>query len=100
MLEKVKILLGISSTDMGQDELLEVLIEMAQQEAVEYCHLKEYNEKLNPAVINMVIERYNRMGSEGLASGSCSGISEAYIDGYSKNVYSLLNKCRKVRFLW
>ena len=99
MLDKIKILLGINSLDMEQNELLEVLIEMAQQEAVEYCHLEEYNEKLNPAVVYMVIERYNRIGAEGLTSSSSSGISESYIDGYSKQVYSLLNRHRRVKFL-
>lgn len=99
MLDKIKLLLGISEADMSQDEKIELLIEMAQGEATEYCHLIEYNEKLNPAVIAMVIEKYNRIGGEGLTSAASSGITESYIDGYSKTIYSLLNKHRRVRFV-
>lgn len=95
LLNKIKILLGIPSTDTAQDELLMLLIEMAQDEAVGYCRLGRYIEKLNPAVTQMVIERYNRIGAEGITSAATSGISESYIDGYSKQIYSLLDRYRR-----
>lgn len=78
---------------------IEVLAEMAIEDAIEYCHLKEYNSKLNVAVIKMVIQNYNRMGAEGLSSQGYSGVSESYIDGYSKDVYSVLNRHRKIKML-
>jgi len=41
------------------------LISLCKDEAYTYCNLPEYNAKLDGAVIQMVIERYNRIGSEG-----------------------------------
>ena len=99
MLNKIKLLVGVSPTDEGQNELFEVLIEMAQQEAVEYCHLEEYNEKLNPTIIKMVIEKYNRLGSEGITSQNYSGVSESFAEGYSKDIIASLNRNRKLRMM-
>ena len=96
-MDNIKILLGI--TDDTRDELIELLMEQCKIEVVSYCNLKEYDEKLNPILNQMVIEKFNRLGSEGLSSAASSGISETYIDGYSAFVVSLLNKNKKVRML-
>ena len=95
MLEKIKILLGLSDDD--KDELLSILIALCKDEATDFCNLDEYSTKLDSAVITMVIERYNKMGSEGLSSDSSSGINASYIDGYSEIVLSKLRKNRKVK---
>ena len=97
MLEKIKILLGL--TDDSKDELLGVLIGICKDEALDFCNLEDYSTKLDSAVIGMVIEKYNKMGTEGLASGSSNGINESYIDGYSEIVLSKLKKNRKYYFL-
>ena len=96
MLEKIKILLGLGN-DESRDELLNVLIALCKDEAIDFCNLKEYSNKLDSAVINMVIERYNKIGTEGLTSVSTNGIDENYIDGYSEIVLSKLRKNRKVK---
>lgn len=95
MLEKIKILLGL--TDDNKDDLLTVLIALCKDEAIDFCNLEEYSTKLDSAVIGMVIERYNRIGTEGVSSVSSSGISESYNDGYSETVLSKLRKNRKVK---
>ena len=95
MLDKIKILLGL--TNDSKDELLSILIALCKDEAVDFCNLTEYNNKLDSAIIMMVIERYNRMGSEGAKSQSASGISASYDSFYSDKVVKMLNKHRKVR---
>ena len=45
----------------------------------------------------MVIERYNKIGTEGISAVTTSGTQETYLDGYSEYVLSLLRKYRKVR---
>ena len=95
MLEKIKILLGIK--DDSRDELLNVIIALCKDEAIDFCNLKEYSNKLDSAVINMVIERYNKLGTEGTTSVSTNGINESYIDGYSEITLSKLRKNRKVK---
>ena len=95
MLDKIKILLNIQ--DDAQDELLSTLMGLCREEAYVYCNLLAYNEKLDFVVIQMVIERYNRIGSEGAISQSSSGVSADYDSFYSDKVVRLLNKYRKVK---
>ena len=85
MLEKIKILLGIAEEDESKDDLINLLISLCKNEAVDFCNLPEYDSKLDSAVISMVIERYNARGTEGLSSVSGSGVNEHYKDGYSSN---------------
>ena len=92
MLNKLKLLLNCED-----DELLITLINLCKQEAYIYCNLEEYTDALDYIVIQMVIERYNRIGSEGLTSQSSSGISAQYDSFYSKKVERMLNKHRKVK---
>lgn len=97
MLDKLKLLLNIP--DDAQDELLQVLISLCKNEAYTYCNLSEYNTKLDGAVIEMVIERYNRIGSEGATQQSSSGVSMTYDSFYSDKVRWMLNKNRKVKMI-
>ena len=96
MLDKIKILLGLSNAE-EQDEILETLISLCKDEAIDFCNLEAYNNKLDSAVIQMVIERYNKLGTEGLTGVSTNGIKEEHIDGYSETVLSKLRKNRKVK---
>ena len=97
MIEKIKMLLGIAEEDEGKDDLINLLISLCKDEAVDFCNLPEYDSKLDSAVISMVIERYNARGTEGLSSVSGSGVNEHYKDGYSSNIISALIKNRKIR---
>lgn len=97
MLDRIKLLLNI--LDDEQDELLSTLIALCKDEAYVYCNLPEYNAKLDGAVIQMVIERYNRIGSEGAISQSSSGVSMSYDSFYSDKVRWMLNKHRKVKMI-
>lgn len=95
MLEKLKLLLNIS--DDNSDELIKLLIKLCKEEAYVYCNLDEYDEILDYVVIQMVIERYNRIGSEGTTAQSSSGASATYDSFYSQKVERMLNKHRRVK---
>lgn len=95
MLEKIKLLL--SRLDDSEDELIATLISLCKEEAYIYCNLPEYDSKLDFVVIQMVIEKYNRVGSEGTTHQKSSGVSVAYDNFYSDKVVRLLNKFRKVK---
>lgn len=94
MLEQIKLLLGIS--DNSEDILINLLIEICEEEAFAYCNLPEYDERLDKIVLQMVIQSYNRLGTEGVASHSFSGVSESYIEGYSLNIKRALNRHRRL----
>jgi hypothetical protein len=66
MLDKIKLLLN--KVDDSTDELITTLIAMCKEEAYIYCNLPEYNNQLDNVVVSMVIEKYNRIGSEGTTS--------------------------------
>ena len=96
MLNIIKLLLGISGTE--QDELLNALIDLCEQEALDYTHRTMATE-LSYVVISMVVERYNKLGSEGITSRSFSGVSESITDNYSEAVIHQLNLKRKIRVI-
>lgn len=95
MLDRIKLLLN--RTDDSEDELLQTLIALCKEEAYTYCNLGEYGSILDYIVIQMVIERYNRIGSEGATSQSYSGVSTNYDSFYSDKVTKMLNKHRRLR---
>lgn len=97
MLEKLKFLLNLN--DDSADELLSILITLSKEEAYIYCNLDDYDSKLDAIVIQMVVEKYNRIGSEGALSQSGSGMSAEYDSFYSEKVVRLLNKFRKVKMI-
>lgn len=51
--EKVNALIGVSAS--RNSDLIDALIEMAQDEATKYCHLDEYSTDLDNAVVHMVV---------------------------------------------
>lgn len=92
--ELEKLMLYLHTND---DATLEVLLQNAQQYAVDYCNLAEYQDDLNPAVFRMVCEDWNRKGSEGVASASYAGLSEISAQDYSPQVMRQLRKHRRLK---
>lgn len=95
MLNKIKLLLELTTDE--KDELLLLLISLCKDEATDFCNLEEYSNKLDSAVIEMVIEKYNRRGSEGLSATTSSGVKEDYFESYSEPILRKLRKNRKVK---
>ena len=93
MLEKVKLLLGIA--DNTKDDLLTLLIEQAVEEAIVYTH-NECVDELNTSIIQMVVYKYNRIGTEGVESEGYSGVSFQYTSDYPENIMRGLRAKRKV----
>lgn len=97
MLERIKLLLNIS--DESKDALLGELIENAEEFALNYTNNASAMDSLKGTIIAMVIQDYNRMGTEGLTSENYSGVSFGYIDGYDENIMKSLKKFRKVKVI-
>lgn len=76
MLDEIKKSLEISSSD--KDELLESLIKRCSQPVLNYINLPTIPKELEYIVIELVLARYNRLGSEGLNSESVDGVSYNY----------------------
>ena len=73
--------------DDSQDVLLGTLIEQCSEEYLRRTHQNETDKSV---VNEMVVERYNRNGNEGVQSISYSGINETYESDYSERVQKLI----------
>lgn len=97
-LDKIKVLLKLDG-DTSKDTLINVLIEQAQSEFKDYCNREEVPIAATSVINEMVLVKYSKLGVEGLASQSFSGISDNFIDGYPANLTKVLNRYRKAKFL-
>lgn len=98
MIEKIKIALQMSITDISKDGLLNLMIEDVQEFILNYCNIKELPGRAESLIRRIVVIRYNILGSEGLSSESYSGISQSFIDGLPKDIKQELGAIRKVKF--
>lgn len=96
MLSKIKLLLNI--TDTSKDALLNLLIDKAISQVVEFTHDPHCVTLLEDTVVDIVIFNYNRMGSEGLNSESYSGVNFSYSQDYPESILRPLRAHRKARF--
>lgn len=95
MLDKLKLILGI--TDNSKDDLLSLILDTVIQEFLDYTNREDIPDGSNAVVLQMAVIQYNRIGSQGVASQSYSGVSESYIDGYPSNILKQLNRYRKLK---
>lgn len=106
MLEKIKILLGLEDGEL--DERINLLIGMATLRLTILLGGIEPPEKLNYIIIEVVISRYNRIGSEGLKEHSVEGESQSFtesdFDAFKDDIQAFLDSQTestrgKVRFI-
>ena len=96
MINKFKTLLGIELSDESLDDTLKLLLEMAEDEVKAYCGIDNIS-GLENTVLDIAVIKFNRRGSEGVASESFSGAAFAYIDDYPVHIKSVLRRHRKAR---
>lgn len=82
-----------------KDNLFMLLIDLAKQEFLDYTGRADVPAAAEGLITSMVVEKFNRIGAEGLDSQSYSNISENYLEGYSANIQSGLKRYRKVKLL-
>lgn len=91
---KIDTLKTLLQTDDSQLELLVTLTEQCETEYLSRTHQTEVNEDI---VAEMVVERWNRLGNEGVSSENYSGINEVWYSDYSDRVLRLIrSKTRMV----
>lgn len=96
MLDKIMLLLGNSASE----ELIETLISQAKSFLLLFCNLSEYDSRYDSLIIRMVVEDFNRMGSEGMTSKSFNGLSQSFGESpYSSLVMTQLNSYKRIRTL-
>ena len=78
LLNRVKTLLQINDND----ELIYEIVEITKEKILNYINEKELPKELEFILIELAVERYNRIGSEGIASESVDGKSVSYEDNF------------------
>ena len=94
MLEDIKLLLGIS--DDSKDSLLNLLLQQSIDYAKTYTHRQDVSVLIS-IIEQIVVYRYNRIGTEGLTSESYSGLSYHYTEDIPTELVKQLNKYRLLR---
>lgn len=97
MIEEIKLMLGESATNYS-DAQIGLAYKLALMEVEEYTN-RDADPALELIAEQIAVIKLNRIGTEGLAAQSMSGVSENYIDGYPAEIVAILNKKRKVKFV-
>ena len=95
MIEEIKLLLGEAAANYT-DAQISLAYKLALAEVEEYCQ-RDADTALELVAEQVAVVKLNRMGTEGLASQSYSGVSESYIDGYPAEIVAVLNRKRKIK---
>ena len=97
-LNQAKVLLGIK--DGLQDEVLKVIQDITEQHFLSYVGETYVPNELEWLIVEVMVKRYNRLGSEGLSSQSAEGISMTFgmddFAPYSDILKRIFRKSRNV----
>lgn len=96
-LEKLKIRLGIN--DSSQDILLDMLLEDAEGEILDYTNRTIIPDKAQALQRELAITYYNRLGSEGEASRSEGGVSVSYSAEIPESIKNRLKTFRRLKLV-
>mgnify|MGYP003320934041 CR=1 FL=1 len=108
MLNELKLLLGIAADDTSEDEKLELLSADAKARLTLLLGGIEPPESMAHIIREVAIIRYNRIGSEGMASHTVEGESLSFANGdfaaYADEIQAFLDAQKesargKLRFL-
>lgn len=75
-LNRIRVVLGVYE----QDELLSELINITQEKIISYLNVGEIPKSLSWILVELVVQRFNRIGSEGLTTESVDGKQNSYIE--------------------
>ena len=108
MLNDLKLMLGIAPDDVERDSLLKLIIDAATARLQMLLGGVEPPESLEYIICEVSIRRFNRIGSEGMASHTVEGESISFsandFDGFEDDIQAFLDTQKdstrgRVRFL-
>ena len=78
LLNRIKTLLQINDND----ELIYEITEITKEKILNYINEKELPKELEFVLVELAIQRYTRIGSEGISSESVDGKNVSYEDNF------------------
>lgn len=97
MIDEIKLMLGDAAGNYS-DALINLCYKQSLLEIEDYCN-RELDVALEYIAQRITVIKLNRIGAEGIASQSYSGVSESYLDGYPADIQAVLNRKRKLKTL-
>jgi hypothetical protein len=98
MLENLKLLLGIETSDTDRDALLRLIVENVTKRLKSLLGGVEPPDELSHIILEVSVIRYNRLGSEGLSSHSVEGESLSFTEddfaNYESEIQTYLNSLK------
>ena len=85
LLNRMKVLLGITDNKLvtdNTDELLMEILDITKSKILNYINQSELPKELEFVLIELAIQRYNKIGSEGISSESVDGRTTSYEDDF------------------
>ena len=90
LLERIKRLLDIVGDEYN--ELLEIYIEIAEEEVLDYCGDVAIPDNL---IAQMVVIKYQRKGTESLSNSNYSGNGETFLKDYPTHIVNRIEQLKK-----
>ena len=78
LLNRIKTLLNVE----GNEELITEIVNITESKILNYINATEMPVELEFVLIELCVQRFNRIGSEGIASESIDGKSVSYDDDF------------------
>lgn len=85
---KIQTLLGIAAGDTKAKALEELILKQSQAKICAYIKTATVPAELDFITIELTVERYNKLGSEGLTSESIEGIQYSYSTSFELEPYA------------
>ena len=79
LLNRIKTLLNVE----GNENLIYEIVNITEAKILNYINATEMPKELEFVLIELSVQRFNRIGSEGLASESIDGKSVSYDDDFT-----------------
>ena len=79
LLNRIKTLLNIE----GNENLIYEIVNITESKILNYINATEMPKELEFVLIELSVQRFNRIGSEGIASESIDGKSVSYDDDFT-----------------
>lgn len=80
-------------------EVIGLVIEQAQDFALDYCNLDELPSGLESVLLDICKQDLNKLLSEGFNSESAGGSSISYSTDYTEPIYKRLKKHKRIKTL-
>lgn len=98
-LDNLKLLLDLSVYEDGNDRVLELYLNRAENYIKGYCNVQVISTELQEIAEDIAVFNYRNKGVENIKSEGKGSLSESYRDDLPQDIIRKLNNYRRLRFI-